>query len=330
MITRFERYIGVLTGVLAGDALGAPYETWSSERVLADFAVRGGLVPFDYDDPWGKDGRFPAGRPTDDSELTAVLGQSLCETNGDEPDLYRRMRQCVIEKKSVLCGLPAYGFGGTTRKALAAVTYGESGLFALTHVPIPSNGSLMRASPVALRYHGDFEKVRGAAYRAGVLTHTHPLAIECTLVYTTILDEILKGAAFVRERNEFEQIVRRARQSFEGALTERALIDYLDNHCFEKPAEPTRDRRGGALITLQVALWATRQSTSFRDGITRAVGFGGDTDTYAAVAGGLLGALYGYTLIPTEWVEVLSGQGFEVMWDIARRLYTIRKIEQEQ
>jgi ADP-ribosylglycohydrolase len=60
------------------------------------------------------------------------------------------------------------------------------------------------------------------------------------------------------------------------------------------------------------------------------VGFGGDTDTYAAVAGGLLGALYGYTLIPTEWVEVLSGQGFEVMWDIARRLYTIRKIEQEQ
>ena len=38
---------------------------------------------------------------------------------------------------------------------------------------------------------------------------------------------------------------------------------------------------------------------------TKAVNLGEDTDTVAAVAGGLAGALYGYRAIPTEWRQAL-------------------------
>ena len=38
-----------------------------------------------------------------------------------------------------------------------------------------------------------------------------------------------------------------------------------------------------------------------------AVRGGGDTDTVAAIAGGLLGAVYGASAVPAEWRRVLHG-----------------------
>ncbi len=37
----------------------------------------------------------------------------------------------------------------------------------------------------------------------------------------------------------------------------------------------------------------------------KAVNLGDDTDTIAAIAGGLAGLYYGYAAIPSEWLEVL-------------------------
>jgi ADP-ribosylglycohydrolase len=37
----------------------------------------------------------------------------------------------------------------------------------------------------------------------------------------------------------------------------------------------------------------------------KAVNLGDDTDTVAAIAGGLAGLYYGYDNIPDEWLEVL-------------------------
>ncbi|MDP1690235.1 MAG: ADP-ribosylglycohydrolase family protein [bacterium] len=321
-----HRYCGVLAGVLTGDALGAPYETWDSAKIQEDFKARGGLVPFDYDDPWDKDGHSPAGRPTDDSELTAALGTSLFRTNAEENDLYRRFRSCVIDKKSVLCSLPAYGFGGTTRRALTPSTYREAQVQPRMQPPIPSNGSLMRTAPVALRHHGDFKAIVETARRASRITHTHPLAVECTVFYTVVLDRLLAGYSFM-------QATGAARRSLRTLLTEDSLVEYLDfgreasYKMLEEPDEPDAHTRGGALITLQVALWATAHAKTFREGITMTVGFGGDTDTYGAVAGGLLGAIYGTEAIPPEWKSAMSGQGYETMEGIALRLFHVRSNE---
>ena len=44
-----------------------------------------------------------------------------------------------------------------------------------------------------------------------------------------------------------------------------------------------------------------------RTGLVNAVSLGGDTDTVAAIAGGLLGAAHGEKAIPAEWSRAVHG-----------------------
>ena len=46
-------------------------------------------------------------------------------------------------------------------------------------------------------------------------------------------------------------------------------------------------------------------TTSFEDGVVATVMRGGDTDTNAAIAGALLGALYGAPAMPRQWREAV-------------------------
>ena len=57
--------------------------------------------------------------------------------------------------------------------------------------------------------------------------------------------------------------------------------------------------------TLEAALWCLYNTDSYRDCVLTAVNLGDDTDTVAAVAGGLAGLMYGCggkRGIPNEWI----------------------------
>lgn len=298
-----------MVGVLTGDALGAPYETWKEEDILADVTRRGGLVLFDYDDPWGKDGRFPKGRPTDDSEMTAALAEYLLTGSSDLEDLYQLFRQCAIEHKSFLCELKAYGFGGTTRRSLAEKTY-EEALLAPSQKIIPTNGALMRCVPVALRYAGRPDSLTIVAWYTAQITHRHKQAIDATLLYVHVLDGILSGLSYTKA-------VARAVWEMEEVEGDRDILNVLRSPGV-KPAPPEKFG-GSALYSLQVVHWAVGSSSSFEEGITKAVTIGSDVDTYGAIAGGLLGALYGASSIPGKWRKELLGEGR--MQELADQLY---------
>ncbi|MGE8454235.1 MAG: ADP-ribosylglycohydrolase family protein, partial [Pseudomonadales bacterium] len=49
---------------------------------------------------------------------------------------------------------------------------------------------------------------------------------------------------------------------------------------------------------------------SYEDCVKRAVALGNDTDTTAAIAGGLAGLLYGVAAIPDRWLAALRGKNF--------------------
>ena len=49
---------------------------------------------------------------------------------------------------------------------------------------------------------------------------------------------------------------------------------------------------------------------NYKDCVLKAVNLGDDTDTVAAIAGGLAGALYGYEAIPKEWRDTLIKRDF--------------------
>ena len=51
-----------------------------------------------------------------------------------------------------------------------------------------------------------------------------------------------------------------------------------------------------------------RESSSYEEAIKKAIAYGNDTDTTAAVVGGLAGIIYGFEGIPTRWYELLRGK----------------------
>ena len=71
--------------------------------------------------------------------------------------------------------------------------------------------------------------------------------------------------------------------------------------------------------TLEAALWCLMTTDNYRDCVLKAVNLGEDTDTVAAVAGGMAGALYGYDAIPEEWLNTLMKR--EYIEDMCKRAY---------
>ena len=65
------------------------------------------------------------------------------------------------------------------------------------------------------------------------------------------------------------------------------------------------EHMGYTLVTLSVALWAYWHTSSFEEGLLAVVNAGGDADTNAAIACAILGAKYGFSSIPTEYVDGL-------------------------
>jgi hypothetical protein len=63
-------------------------------------------------------------------------------------------------------------------------------------------------------------------------------------------------------------------------------------------------KSGGYIVdTLEAALWCLLNTDSYERCVLKAVNLGGDTDTVAAVAGGLAGIHYGINSIPEKWIN---------------------------
>jgi len=66
---------------------------------------------------------------------------------------------------------------------------------------------------------------------------------------------------------------------------------------------------GYVLHTLEASIWCLLTTASYEEAVLKAVNLGSDTDTTAAVTGGLAGLLYGFESIPKKWLKVLARRG---------------------
>jgi ADP-ribosyl-[dinitrogen reductase] hydrolase len=75
---------------------------------------------------------------------------------------------------------------------------------------------------------------------------------------------------------------------------------------------------GYVVHTLEAALWCLLTHDTYAATVLAAVNLGEDTDTTAAVAGGLAGLVYGEAGIPADWLAGLARRDDIV--DLATRL----------
>ena len=202
----------------------------------------------------------------------------------------------------VLSRAGRHGISAQTARAESAALHERTGRTA-------GNGSLMRTAPVALAYLDDEAALVEAARAVSELTHYDPEAGDaCVLWCLAIRHAVLTGVLDARIGLQHIDADRRD-----------LWASRLDVAEASQPSDFTNN--GWVVEALQGA-WSAITTTPIpqddpakgvfrvdhlRLALDAAVRGGGDTDTVAAIAGGLLGAAYGASAVPAEWRRVLHG-----------------------
>jgi ADP-ribosyl-[dinitrogen reductase] hydrolase len=160
------------------------------------------------------------------------------------------------------------------------------------------NGSLMRTTPAAIFFASQGQQATAdAARRISALTHGDPAAGEGCAIFHRLV------ATALDDDDPLSQL-------------EAALAD-VEEACRAKWAtvlgkgwtpDQATESNGAVWPTLATAVWALRRyGEDFEAAMRAVIDLGGDTDTVAAVTGGLLGATYGIEVIPSRWASAVHG-----------------------
>lgn len=290
--TTRDRAIGAVLGSAAGDALGAGYEFKPAVPEPTPIRMAGG----------GTFGWAP-GEWTDDTSMAVPILRTLARGGdpADEASLdglvaawaawAKNAPDVGIQTRNVLTGLEAHT--ASHARAAARQEHEYKGQSA-------GNGSLMRTAPLVLGYvtgaDGEEQQLAAAARAISDLTHFEADAGDaCVLWCAAIRHAVLTGELDVRRGLPLLGDDERGRWAERLDVAERSQpVDFTDSN-------------GWVVSALQAAYAAVRQSSTLEDALVRAVRTGNDTDTVAAIAGGLAGALYGVAALPSEWRELLHG-----------------------
>ena len=170
------------------------------------------------------------------------------------------------------------------------------------------NGSLMRIHPMSLYlyYKGvPTEEAIEIIHNTSAITHAHALSKIACGIYSFVLWELLKNPCVDSIRTGLR-------------LASEHYLDFEDMFCFYrlldcdfyKTPENEICSTGYVVTTLEAAIWCILTTNDYKECVLKAVNLGGDTDTIAAVAGGLAGALYGFDSIPTLWLDTLKRRDY--------------------
>ena len=300
-----DRAAGVLLGQAAGDALGVPYEFALPPHLGQPAEMLGGGLGDLEPGEWSDDTAMAmcvadvtaGGLDLTTSEgIDAVAANFLVWMADDPPDV-------GLQTSAVLQGTLRALLAGADGRA--RVMLDEAEHYASEHPHSAGNGALMRTAVVALSALDD--RVRGArsARRVANLTPSDPLAGDsCVLWAEAVRVAVLDGRVDVSAGLDLLPGSRRGRWA--------AWLD-------EARAAATGELPGGrfnpngftvtALQAATAAVLGTREEGpgTLPRSLHASVRIGHDTDTVAAIAGGLLGARWGASAVPAEWRDALHG-----------------------
>ena len=286
-----DRARGALLGLAVGDALGAGYEFKPplSREIPVEFLASS---------------HFELGEYTDDTAQAIAIARSITRS-----DVSQNLDEVAKEFFSWYDSGPAdigiqtrRVFSATAEPRMASELLEASNDYLDTHQLAAGNGSLMRTAPVALPFLSRPELIDQVASEVSSLTHADLTCREACVIWSkairhAILFESFDGIQLaVNDLPTF-------RQSYWNDLFDEA-------DAAEEPAYFAKN--GWVIHAIQAAYKAIMVSATETPehlilGIEEAVRVGNDTDTVAAIAGSLLGARWGYSNIPKEYLEPLHG-----------------------
>ncbi|WP_241992747.1 ADP-ribosylglycohydrolase family protein [Cryobacterium lactosi] len=305
-----DRALGALTGLAIGDALGMPSQMMSRPEVLRRFGVDGvtGFEPAADDHPLAAG--MPAGSVTDDTEQALLLAWTLVAGSGhlDTADYARSLLdwERAMRAKGSLDLL-----GPSTRGALARILAGEStaesGRFGVT------NGAAMRVAPVGVMMPADdLPALVDRVVESALATHNTGVAIAGAAAVAAAVSAAIDGAT-VAEATELAIETARlgATRGFWVAAAQvapriRWAVGLMDARRPVESLDLVYELVGTSLASQESVPAAFAVLALFPDDPWRAclaaASLGGDSDTIAAMAGAIGGAVHGVSGFPAEAV----------------------------
>ena len=302
-----DKLFGGIIGFCVGDMLGVPVEFSSREERDSD-PVRELRAYGTYHQPFGT--------WSDDTSLMLCLINAII--NGFSKECLRDNMISYYQKGKFTADGDVFDIGVSTKNAISNMMQGVDpekcgGLAESDN----GNGSLMRILPVAFvcNKKTDSELVQFVSMLSS-FTHGHPRSILACIFYTVFAKELFNG---------YQQD-----EAYDNA------IDFLKLHCAPYLETESREYRailskailsydkkrirssGYVVDTLEAVLWAFFNSNSYSESVLNAVNLGGDTDTIAALVGGLSGVKYGYNSLPKNWIQCIRAK--ESIFNLTKQL----------
>lgn len=268
---RLSRAQGALVALLCGDSLGQRVEFRSAEDIAAKHP--GGVRDLVDGGTWN----LAAGQPTDDGELALLLARAIVKdgqpVDATIMDSYRTWLR------------DAFDIGNTIGRALRGAPDPTS----------QANGSLMRIAPLGVFGHALHPDALSALAREeSARTHAHPVCMDACAAYCVAIAHAISTGETPHE--VYAATLRWASRS-------KLHADVLATLHDAEHAAPLdySQHLGWVRIALQNAFHRLLHAGTLEEGIVASVLAGGDTDTNGAIAGGLLGAVFGLSAIPAPW-----------------------------
>ena len=340
-----DRYQGCLLGGAVGDALGAPVEFLRRTEILRRFGPRG-IV--DFAPAYGKVGAI-----TDDTQMMLFTAEGvlrayvrgmlrgICHQPSVIHNAYLRWLHTQGEHSATQTGTHLSGWLIQQTELFSLRAPGRTCIGALRsnrEIGKPALndskgcGGVMRVAPIGMLFHAltlSCPKARAEHYQrsfalgceAAALTHGHPTGYLTAGVMAALVFDLLDGVDLASAVNRVVPLLKTKKQHEDALAAIEAAQRLLAGD-----VEPTEaiDELGEGWVAeeaLAIGLYCTLKAQDLESGVTMAVNHDGDSDSTGLIAGHLLGATQGRSVIPERWLVPLELRG--VIEDIADDLATV-------
>ncbi|SOB99245.1 ADP-ribosyl-[dinitrogen reductase] hydrolase [Ureibacillus xyleni] len=288
-----DKILGGLFGVAIGDALGATTEFMSQKEIEAEHGIVKDIIG-------GGCWDVQPGETTDDTAMTIAVAKGII-TNFEDP-IEDIGRQFLLWKNTnpidigITIRVVFKHFEGNWFEAAKRAHDILDGRSA-------GNGSLMRCLPVALAYY-EIYKMEQISVAQSKMTHFDDLASEACIIYNRIAHRLLRNDDL-----------------------KTSILAEIKNTRYEKISslKPDCPADGFVVNSMKWALYWLLNYVSFEEVVIGATNIGGDSDTIAAIAGGLKGLEVGYNNLPNHYKNKILDK--EQLADLANQLFEIRERE---
>lgn len=225
---------------------------------------------------------------TDDSIMTLAIGEALMCSRSDWSDLGAQAVRCM---QAIGRPYPNCGYGGRFHRWI----YSDH--------PHPyksyGNGAAMRVSACGF-VAGSLDEAKALSRAVTKVTHNHPEGLKGAEATTVAIYMARSGSSMA----EIREVIDREYYPMNFTLDE---------------IRPTYRFNETCQGTVPQALMAFFESTGFEDAIRNAISVGGDSDTLAAITGGIAQAYYG---VPGDLHDQAVSYLDPSLFDILQRFET--------